>query len=122
VSRSALRLVLVGVGVSLLIGMGLSHLADENPDGLEAAFIRAECADADDGEECLDDAAGEPVFGAAPLPDYEITWLSGLLGVALCFALAAGLVAMVRTGRGRRDGPGDHEVGAPRDPEPTDAP
>lgn len=96
---SVQRLVIAGLLVSLVVGMGLSLFADEDPDGLEAAFIRTECADAADKDACLEEAAGEPVFGGAPLPDYEITWLSGLVGVAVSFGLGAGLVALVRGGR-----------------------
>jgi cobalt/nickel transport protein len=96
------RLVLVGLLVSLVVGVGVSYLASPEPDGLEAAYLRTACADAADPEACLEEAAGEPVFDAAPLPDYEVTWLSGLLGVAACFAVGAGLVAAVRAGRARQ--------------------
>jgi len=99
---------LAGLAVALVAGMILSNLASDSPDGLESAVLRTQCADQPEGEArdaCLEEAAGDPVYDAAPLPDYEITWLSGALGVLVCFAIAAGLVALVRDGtRGARGG------------------
>lgn len=83
--------------------MILSNFASGSPDGLESAVLRTQCADAPAGEArdaCLAQAAGYPVYDAAPLPDYEVTWLSGALGVLVCFALGTGVVALVR-GRAR---------------------
>lgn len=93
---------LAGLAVALVAGVLLSNFASADPDGLESAVLKTQCADAADEEACLEEAAGDPVYTAAPLPDYEITWLSGLLGVLVCFAVGAGVVALVRgTSRGR---------------------
>lgn len=99
---------LAGLAVALVAGVVLSNFASPDPDGLESAVLRTQCAEAADADACLADAAGESVFTGAPLPDYRITPLSGFLGVLVSFGLAAGLVALVR--RGRSD-PAD---GAPR--------
>lgn len=96
---------LAGLAVALVAGVVLSNFASGSPDGLESAVLRTQCADQPEGEArdaCLAEAAGDPVYDAAPLPDYEITWLSGALGVLVCFAIAAGVVALVRGARGGR--------------------
>jgi hypothetical protein len=98
-SRGPWALVLVGLGVALLLGMGLANFADANPDGLERAVIATQCPPDADAVACLDELAGDPVFPRAPLPDYEVTWLSGLVGVAACFAVGAGVVLLVRGGK-----------------------
>lgn len=85
-------LVIAGIVAALIAGGGLSLLASDQPDGLEAAVLQTHCQDAVDPEACLEEAAGDPAFSAAPLPDYSIVWLSGLLGVAACFLVAAGVV------------------------------
>lgn len=90
--------------VVLIIGMGLSYFASPNPDGLEASYLEAQCADAADTEACLEEGAGDAVYTGAPLPDYSIGWLSGLVGVAACFGLGAGLVWLARRGRGNGKG------------------
>jgi cobalt/nickel transport protein len=97
------RFTLAGLAVALLAGVLLSNFASPDPDGLESAVLKTQCADAADQDACLAEAAGEPVYEAAPLPDYEVTWLSGLLGVLVCFALGAGLVALARRGSARPD-------------------
>jgi hypothetical protein len=80
--------------------MGLSAFASSQPDGLEASVIRTACAEATDPDACLEEAAGDPAFDAAPLPDYSVLWLSGLVGVLATFLIGAGAVRAVR---GRRD-------------------
>lgn len=95
---------LAGLAVALVAGVILSNFASGSPDGLESAVLRTQCADEPEGEArdaCLAEAAGDPVYDSAPLPDYEITWLSGAIGVLVCFALAAGAIALVRGGGGR---------------------
>lgn len=87
---------LVALGVSLFAGVVLSSFADADPDGLETAVLRAVC---DGDRACLRSLAGEPVFDAAPLPDYAITPLSGILGVGATFALGAGALLLVRSRR-----------------------
>jgi cobalt/nickel transport protein len=98
VSRG-LTFTLAGLAVALVAGVVLSNFASPDPDGLESAVLRTQCADAADPDACLAEAAGDPVFTGAPLPDYAITPLSGFLGVLLSFGLAAGVVALVRRGR-----------------------
>ena len=100
---SLVGFVLAGLLVAVVAGVALSNFAAAEPDGLESAVVKTQCADAADPDACLEEAAGEAVYTAAPLPDYEITWLSGLLGVAVCFAVGAGLVAIVRRGRRGED-------------------
>lgn len=98
--RRSRAFVLLGLGVSLFIAVGVSGLASSAPDGLESAVLKTAC----DGDvDCLDERAGDPVFEAAPLPDYAITPLSGLVGVVAAFAVGAGLLGLVRTrSRGQR--------------------
>ena len=88
--------VLLGIGLSLFIAMGVSGFASSAPDGLESAVLKVVC---DGDEACLEERAGDPVFDAAPLPDYTITPLSGLVGVVATFAVGAGLVGLVRSRR-----------------------
>lgn len=85
-----------GLAVALLAAVLLSSFASGNPDGLESAVLRTQCAEAEDADACLGEAAGDPVYTAAPLPDYALTPLSGFLGVLATFALGAGTVAVLR--------------------------
>ena len=101
-TRSTRGLVVVGLAAALVAGMALSAFASSQPDGLEASVLRTACAQAADPETCLAEAAGDPTFTAAPLPDYSKLWLSGLAGVVACFALGA---AIARTSRARRAAP-----------------
>jgi cobalt/nickel transport protein len=88
-----------GLIVALLAAVVLSSFASPDPDGLESAVLKTQCAEAADPDACLAEAAGDPVYTAAPLPDYRITPLSGLLGVLVCFAVGAGVVALLRRPR-----------------------
>ncbi len=96
--------VLVGLGISLLVAMGLSYLASGAPDGLEAAVLQTACEGAADPDSCLADlAAGDVSYDAAPLPDYALpggsaAWLAGGVGVLATFAVGAGLVRLARAG------------------------
>jgi cobalt/nickel transport system permease protein len=85
-----------GLLVALVAGAGLSYFASSAPDGFEASVMRSTCAEAVDPEACLEAAAGEPAFTGSPLPDYSVLWLSGLLGIAVTFVVAAGAVRAVR--------------------------
>ena len=98
-SKPVRALVVVGLAAALVAGMGLSSFASSQPDGLEASLLRTQCNAAPDPELCLSEAAGDPSFAAAPLPDYSVLWLSGLFGVVACFALGAGVVRSVRRPR-----------------------
>lgn len=90
------RFVVAGLMLAVVAGAGLSYFASSAPDGLEASVMRSACAHAVEAEACLTAAAGEPTLRGSPLPDYSVLWLSGLLGVAACFALGAGAVSAVR--------------------------
>ena len=94
--------IVVGLGVALFVATVVSNFASPAPDGLESAVLKTRCADAPVPDECLAATAGDPVYEAAPLPDYEVTWLSGLVGVLACFALGMGLTGLSRRVRGRR--------------------
>jgi hypothetical protein len=104
-TSSTRSFVLVSLFVAVVIGSGLAYLAAGDPDGLESAIIKTQCADAPDAGECLDEAAGEPavVVAPGPLDDYGVTWLSGIVGAAITFLAGAGLVALVRSGRAGRE-------------------
>lgn len=101
--RSIVPFVLVGLAIALLIGMVASNFAASTPDALQRAIIDSACRDAPDKEACLVEQEGKPVLEIAPeaLLGYQVTWLSGLVGVIATFALGAGLVALM----GRSGGP-----------------
>lgn len=98
-------LVIAGLAAAVVAGAGLSVFASSAPDGLEAAVIQTQCAEATDPDACLERVAGDPAFDAAPLPDYSVVWLSGILGVAATFALGAGAVRAARRRRGDEHAP-----------------
>ncbi len=104
--RSVVPFVLVGLAVALLVGMVVSNFAASTPDALQRAVIDSACEDASDEEACLAEQEGEPVLGIQPsfLFDYGVTWLSGLVGVGVCFALGAGVVFLLRRGGGSSGG------------------
>jgi len=95
--RSIVPFVLVGLVISLLIGMVASNFAASTPDALQRSIINSACRDAPDKEACLVEQEGEPVLEIAPqaLLGYQVTWLSGLVGVTATFAVGAGLVMLV---------------------------
>ena len=100
-SRSVVPFVLVGLVISLLIAVIISNFAVESPDALQRAIINSSCQGAateEQAEECLTEQEGDPVLQIQPKPlfDYEVTWLSGLVGVLMCFALGAGIVLLLR--------------------------
>ncbi len=97
-SRSIVPFVLVGLVVSLVIGMVVANFAASTPDAQQRAVINSACQDAPDAEACLAEQEGDPVLQIQPAPlfDYSVTWLSGLVGVAATFAIGAGLVLLVR--------------------------
>ncbi len=94
-----LPFVLIGLAVALVIGVVVSGFASSAPDGLESAVIRTPC---DGDEDCLAEVAGDAVFTGAPLPDYENTPVSGLVGVLATFLLASGLALLAVRLRARR--------------------
>ena len=95
--RSIVPFVLVGLVIALLIGMVASNFAASTPDALQRAIINSACQDAPDKEECLAEQEGTPILEIAPqaILDYQVTWLSGLVGVIATFAIGAGLVMLV---------------------------
>ena len=101
-SRSVIPFVIVGLVVALLVGMVVSNFAASSPDALQRAVINSQCEGAADEEACLVAQEGEPLLRIQPAPlfDYGVTWLSGLVGVFVTFVLGAGLVLVLR----RRDG------------------
>ena len=96
--RSIVPFVLVGLAVALLIGVVASNFAASTPDALQRAIIDSACRDAPDKEACLIEQEGKPVLEIAPeaLLGYQVTWLSGLVGVVVTFAVGAGLVMLLR--------------------------
>ncbi|MPZ87173.1 MAG: hypothetical protein GEU81_03670 [Nitriliruptorales bacterium] len=104
----SLGFVLTGLAVALLLGVLVSNVASPDPDGLESAVLKTQCGAGSDEEldACLERASGDPVYTAAPLPDYEITPLSGFLGVLATFAVAVGIVTLIRGGGSGRSSPG----------------
>lgn len=100
-SSSIVPFVLVGLAISLLIAVIVSNFAAESPDALQRAIINSACEDAPNEEaveECLGEQEGDPVLQIQPQPlfDYEVTWLSGLVGVIACFVIGAGIVFLLR--------------------------
>jgi hypothetical protein len=96
--RSVAPFVIIGLVVSLFIGMFIANFAASTPDAQQRAVIESACQNEPDAEACLAEQEGDPVLGIQPasLSDYNVTWLSGLVGVAATFAIGAGLVLLVR--------------------------
>ena len=80
--------VVAGLLVALVLAVGVSRLASEDPDGLEKVAA----------EEGFGDAAEEHDLNDSPLADYSSP-LSGLVGVLVTFGLGAGIFALVRRRR-----------------------
>ncbi len=105
--RSIVPFVLVGLAIALLIGMVASNFVASTPDALQRSIINSACRDAPDKEACLIEQEGKPVLAVAPeaLLGYQVTWLSGLVGVLATFAVGAGLVMLLRVRGGSTGGP-----------------
>jgi len=93
------RFVVVGLAVVVVLAGILSYYASSSPDGLEKVA-------ADQG---MDAAAIDSVTAGSPLADYAVTGIdnqrvsggvAGAAGVGLTFAVAGGVVVLVRR-RGR---------------------
>lgn len=106
-SRSVLPFVLFGLVLSLVIAVVVSNFAAESPDALQRAIIDSACQGTADEEACLVEQEGEPVLGAPSdaLNGYEVTWLSGLVGVFATFFVGAGIVYLLRRSGDRRPAP-----------------
>ena len=98
--RSVTWFVTAGVVAALALAFFISPLASSEPDGLERVAI----------DQGFESQAVEHHFATGPLADYGVagvsnpsvsTGLSGVIGVALCFLLAAGLVLVIRRVRRR---------------------
>ena len=114
--RSITAFVLAGLGAALVLAFVVSHFASSAPDGLERVAI----------DQGFADTATEHGTGGSPLADYGVSgvqngWLStglaGVIGVLLCFALAAGLVVAIRWSR--RRSAGSSRPPAPSSPAPS---
>ena len=110
--RSILTFVVVGLGIALLIGVVVSSFAAGTPDALQRAIIDSACRDAPNKEACLLEQEGKPVLEIAPraLLGYQVTWLSGLVGVLATFAVGAGLVTLLRLAGGPSSGTSGHRA------------
>ncbi|CAN5630685.1 MAG: PDGLE domain-containing protein [Actinomycetota bacterium] len=96
--RSVVPFVIVGLVVSLVIGMLVANFAASTPDAQQRAVIESACQNAPDAEACLAEQEGNPVLGIQPafLADYDVTWASGLVGVAATFAIGVGVALISR--------------------------
>ena len=100
-----------GLLVSLLLAGVAANFASDSPDGLDHAAREGCTFNADDeitGGTCMLQQEREHQLGDSPLADYGIrgidneylaTGLSGVLGVALTFAVGGGLFWLVRRRR-----------------------
>ena len=99
-------LILLILGISLVLGGWISNYASQNPDGLE--WVAGQMG-------FLEKSEGEPVYSAAPLPDYavpglvpeeeapdttDLTWLSTIIagagGTLLVFGLGLVLGQLIK--------------------------
>ncbi len=100
--------VVAGLLVALLLAGVVSSFASSSPDGLDATARKGCTVDASGaitGGTCMAQKEQEHQLGGSPLADYGIrgienealaTGLSGVLGVALTFAVGGGLFWLVR--------------------------
>jgi cobalt/nickel transport system permease protein len=91
---STLAFILVGITTAVALVLYVAPNANPNPDGLEK--VAAEHGiDADGRDHALADTAFAD-YGVSGVDNrYVGTWAAGLLGVAVTFALGAGLVLLV---------------------------
>ena len=114
--RSIGLFVVGGLAVALLLAFVVSPWASSEPDGLERVAL----------DQGFAQNATEHATGGSPLADYGVSgvqkgWLStglaGVIGVLLCFALAAGIVVAIRWSR--RRSAGSSRPAAPSSPAPS---
>lgn len=95
-NRKAAGLFIAGLAITLLVAVGLSQFASDEPDGLEYV---AE-------QQGFDDAALEHNLADAPLADYGenlesdgriATGVAGLVGVVAALGLGFGLFWLIRS-------------------------
>jgi len=100
--------IVAGLIVAFLLAGIVSTFASSSPDGLDSAALRG-CTTNADGEitggKCMAQKEQEHQLGGGPLADYGIkgidnpylsTGLSGVLGVAVTFAVGGGIFWLVR--------------------------
>lgn len=94
-----LRFLVACIAVALALAGLVAYHASEEPDGLERVA-------ADHG---VDAAAADHALSGSPVADYELrgmgegraaVGLAGIAGVLLTLAVAAGVLALLRPGRG----------------------
>jgi cobalt/nickel transport protein len=89
------RFLMVGLGVSIVLAVGLSPFASSQPDGLERVAEELEFHD---------EAAHEPAWQSSPATDYEVpgvegpvaTSVAGLLGTLATFGAAYGVARLLK--------------------------
>jgi cobalt/nickel transport system permease protein len=95
---STLAFVLVGIAAAVALVILIAPNANANPDGLEKVAA----------EKGIDREVRDHDLAGGPFADYGVsgvdnryvgTWISGLLGVAVTFAIGAGIVYVVRRSR-----------------------
>lgn len=99
---TALLLIASGLFLALVLAFVVSPLASSSPDGLERVAI----------DEGFEDTATEHAVAAGPLADYGVrgvdgdvsTGLAGIIGVAITFGVAGGVLLAVRSARQHRHG------------------
>jgi cobalt/nickel transport system permease protein len=106
---STLAFILIGIAAAVVLVIFLAPNANPNPDGLEKV-----AAEKGIDTEVRDHALADTTFadyGVSGVDNrYVSTWMSGLLGLAVTFAIAAGIVYAVR------------RVRRPQPPPPTGPP
>lgn len=102
------RFILAGLLIALLLAGVVSSFASGSPDGLDYAAREGCTFNADDeitGGDCMARTAEDHEFADGPLADYGIrgidneflsTGLSGVIGVAVTFAIGGGLFWLLR--------------------------
>jgi cobalt/nickel transport system permease protein len=92
---STLAFILIGIAAAVALVIFIAPNANPNPDGLEKVAA----------EKGIDSEARDHDLADGPFADYAVsgvdnryvgTWVSGLLGVTMTFAVGAGIVYAVR--------------------------
>lgn len=103
--------------VAMVIAGGLSYLADEHPDGLDAVTRHGcQTVETSQGEElhgrCIAQEAGDHVFSGGPFADYALqgdarfTGVAGVIGVVATLTLSLVLFLLLARRRSSRDAEG----------------
>ena len=96
--------VLAGIAVALVLAFFVSPYASSNPDGLEKVS----------SDKGIDASVTDHALADSPLADYSVqgventglsTGLSGIVGVAVTFAIGTGLVVLLKRSRLGRSPP-----------------